>query len=101
MNNPILIYNELRDTYLKYIGSGMPFFYEQYDSERKQLLKEEGTICQPPIIEIVPQYKGVASLEQFCENENISTDWLSLYNVACFITTNQKSVSYININIMH
>ena len=53
MNNPIQIYNELRDTYLKYISSGIPFFNEQYDAERKELLKENGTICQPPIIEIV------------------------------------------------
>ena len=48
MNNPIQIYNELRDTYLKYISSGIPFFNEQYDAERKELLKENGTICQPP-----------------------------------------------------
>ena len=36
MNNPIQIYNELRDTYLKYISSGIPFFNEQYDAERKR-----------------------------------------------------------------
>ena len=40
MNNPIQIYNELRNAYLKYIGSGIPFFKEQYDVERKELLKE-------------------------------------------------------------
>jgi DEAD/DEAH box helicase domain-containing protein len=99
MNNPIQIYNELRDTYLKYISSGIPFFNEQYDAERKELLKENGTICQPPIIEIVPKYKEQASLEQFCKNENVSNE-LNLSNPVCFIITILRNVYYISINIM-
>ena len=47
MNNPIQIYNELRETYLKYISSGIPFFNEYYNEERNSLISEQGAICQP------------------------------------------------------
>ena len=95
MNNPIQIYNELRDTYLKYISSGIPFFNEQYDAERKELLKENGTICQPPIIEIVPKYKEQASLEQFCKNENVSNELAKFVQSGLFYNNNsEKRILY-------
>ena len=56
MNNPIKIYNDIRDAYLKYINSGLPFFRDEYNQERNELLKSVGTISQPPIIELVPKY---------------------------------------------
>lgn len=74
MNNPIKIYNSLYDTYIKYINSGLPFFRDEYNEERNELLKEQGTISQPPIIELVPKYQEKASLEAFCKNENVSLE---------------------------
>lgn len=74
MNNPIQIYNELRETYLKYISSGIPFFNEYYNEERNSLISEQGAICQPPIIEIVPKYKEYVSLEDFCKNEGVNSE---------------------------
>ena len=62
MNNPIKIYNEIREAYLKYINSGLPFFRDEYNLERNELLRTNGTICQPPIIELVPKYHERASL---------------------------------------
>ena len=53
MNNPIKIFNEIFDAYFKYINSGLPFCREEYNQERNALIQETGTICQPPIIEIV------------------------------------------------
>ena len=55
MNDPIKIYNQIRSSYYKYIGSGLPFFREEYNQERNELIEEAGTISQPPIIEIVPK----------------------------------------------
>lgn len=74
MNNPIEIYNNLRDIYLKYISSGMPFFNEEYNDERKALMNEPGTICQSPIIEVVPKYHQYKTLYDFCKDENVSFD---------------------------
>lgn len=44
MNNPIKIYNDIKDAYLKYINSGLPFFRDEYNQERNELLKSVGTI---------------------------------------------------------
>ena len=74
MNNPVKIYNDLLTVYLKYINSGLPFFRDEYNEERNALMREKGTISQPPIIEIVPKYKEHATLAQFCENEGVSKD---------------------------
>lgn len=90
MNNPIKIYNEILDAYLKYINSGLPFFREEYNEERNALLKETGTISQPPIIEIVPKYKEVATLDQFCEKEGVSKEINDFVNTGLF--TNGASV---------
>lgn len=74
MNDPIRIYKDLRNIYLKYISSGLPFFYDEYNEERKQLMKESGTICQPPILEIVPKYHEYKSLHELCLEQNIPLD---------------------------
>ena len=41
MNNPIKIFNEIFNSYLKYINSGLPFFREEYNNERNALIKED------------------------------------------------------------
>ena len=74
MNNPVKIYNNLLTVYLKYINSGLPFSRDEYNEERNALMREGGTISQPPIIEIVPKYKEQATLAQFCEKEGVSKD---------------------------
>lgn len=73
MNDPIKIYKGLRDVYLKYISSGLPFFNDEYNEERKSLMKDTGTICQPPILEIVPKYQEYMSLYDLCIKEGIPT----------------------------
>ena len=70
--NPIKIFNEIFDAYFKYINSGLPFCREEYNQERNALIQEPGTICQPPIIEIVPKYHEKATLKEFCKNEGVS-----------------------------
>lgn len=89
MNDPIKIYEDLKETYLKYINSGIPFFEEHYNSERNELMSETGTICQPPIVELVPQYKGKASIDDFCKDNNISSDLAEF--VQCGLFYNDRS----------
>lgn len=95
MNNPIKIFNEIFNSYLKYINSGLPFFREEYNNERNALIKEDGTICQPPIIEIVPKYHEKATLTDFCENENVSIELDEFVNTGLFVNnTTQKRMLY-------
>lgn len=84
MNNPIKIHNTLRDLYLKYINSGMPFFYDFYNREREELLLAESTICQPPIIEIVQKYKEECSIKELCRENNIDIDFANFVNSGLF-----------------
>lgn len=84
MNNPIQIFDELFKIYLKYINSGLPFSHEEFNAERNALLEEKGTICQPPIIELVPKYHEKATLKQFCIDEKVSMDINAFVNTGLF-----------------
>ena len=84
MNNPIKIHNTLRDLYLKYINSGMPFFYDFYNKEREELLLADSAICQPPIIEIVQKYKEECTIEALCLENNIDIDFANFVNRGLF-----------------
>ena len=75
MNNPLKIWQELRSIYLKYIDSGLPLINNHLTQERRNLYTQSGAICQPPIIELVPRYKEVATLKEACEELNISNDF--------------------------
>ena len=87
MNNPIKIYNEIKDAYLKYINSGLPFFREEYNKERNELLQATGTICQPPIIEIVPKYHERATLKEFCLSEGVGLEINDFINTGLFVNS--------------
>lgn len=84
MDNPIKIHRTLRELYLKYINSGMPFFSECYNNERNDLLLSDATICQPPIIEIVPKYEEECTIEDLCIRENIDIDFANFVNCGLF-----------------
>lgn len=90
MNDPIKIYNEIRDSYYKYIGSGLPFCREEYNQERNELIKEPGTISQPPIIEIVPKYHEKASLRDFCRIEGVDIELNDFVNCGLFTQGERK-----------
>lgn len=89
MNNPIKIFNEIFNSYLKYINSGLPFFRDEYNQERIALMSQSGTISQPPIIEIVPKYHEKATLEEFCQNEKVALELNDFVNTGLF-TNNSK-----------
>ena len=84
MNDPIKIYNEIRSSYYKYIGSGLPFFREEYNQERNKLIKETSTLSQPPIIEIVPKYHEKATLRDFCVVEGVDQELDDFVNCGLF-----------------
>lgn len=91
MNNPIKIFHEIFDAYIKYINSGLPFNREEYNQERNALIKEVGAICQPPIIEIVPKYHEKATLAEFCDKESISKELNDFVNTGLFVNNSQQA----------
>jgi len=75
MNNPIKIWEELQQIYLKYIDSGLPLKHEKLIQERKKLLNEKDVICKLPIIELVPKYPEKIGLSEACAKLGISNDF--------------------------
>lgn len=84
MNNPIQIWRELKNIYLKYIDSGLPLIDKGYALERRELYNQQGAICQPPIIELVQRYKEVASLKEACNELKIDTDFAEFAKCGLF-----------------
>lgn len=90
MNDPIKIFADIRNAYLKYISSGLPFFQKEYSQERDKLMEETGTICQPPIIELVTKYHEKASLRDFCAAESVSQELDDFVNTGLFTNSGQQ-----------
>lgn len=84
MNNPIKIWEELKTIYLKYIDSGLPLRDEHLIKERRKLYEEPGVICQPPIIELVPRYKEVCTLQEACNELNLEKDFADFSKTGLF-----------------
>ena len=89
MDNPIKIWRELREIYLKYIDSGLPLIRKELIRERRKLYEQGSAICQPPIIELVPSYEEVASLTQVC-NGNIDLDFANFAKQGLFPDVGKK-----------
>jgi Lhr-like helicase len=67
MSSPVTIHESLRDLYLRYLDSAMPLRHEALNSERQDLFRLDGSICQPPLIEPIPRYKETVTLAKACE----------------------------------
>src|SRR5258708_1314655 len=56
MSNPFTLFEDLRDTYLRYLDSPFDLRYPDLVSERRRLLDVDGRLYRQPIIEPVPAY---------------------------------------------
>lgn len=84
MENPLHVWQELKDIYLKYIETSLPLNNEKLVEERRKLYEQPASICQPPIIELVPRYKEVASLSQICKETGLDSDFASFVSCGLF-----------------
>ena len=58
MTNPIRLFNNLKDMYLRYLESPFDLRYDELSKERRALLDREGRIYRYPVIEPVPAYQS-------------------------------------------
>ncbi|MGD0905043.1 MAG: DEAD/DEAH box helicase, partial [Terracidiphilus sp.] len=56
MNNPIAVFQHLRDLYLRYLDSPLAIRYEGLREERRRLLDEDRRMWRQPLIEPTPVY---------------------------------------------
>lgn len=59
MSNPLAIFDDLRETYFRYLDSPFDLRYPDLVAERRALLDADGRLYRQPLIEPVPTY-------QFC-----------------------------------
>lgn len=58
MSNPIRVFENLRDMYLRYLDSPFDLRYSDLSAERRVLLDHDGRIYRRPLIEPVPTYRS-------------------------------------------
>ena len=58
MSNPIRFFENLRDTYLRYLDSPFDLRYPDLRAERRQLLDQDRRIYRYPLIEPIPAYRS-------------------------------------------
>ena len=54
MNNPIALFQNLREMYLRYINSPFNLRYDDLSRERKEMLDRDGFLWREPLIERGP-----------------------------------------------
>ncbi len=58
MSNPLRLFENLRDMYLRYLDSPFDLRYPDLTTERRRLLDQDGRIYRYPLIEPVPAYRS-------------------------------------------
>ena len=56
MNNPIAVFEHLRELYLRYLDSPLAIRYEVLRDERRRLLDQDRRMWRQPLIEPTPVY---------------------------------------------
>jgi len=56
MITPITLFDQLRQTYLRYLDSAFDLRYEPLVAERRAMLDRDGRLYREPLIEPIPPY---------------------------------------------
>lgn len=75
MSNPIAIFEDLRDTYLRYLDSPFDLRYPDLVAERRQLLDRDGRLYRRPLIEPVPAYQSSGQSFQQMAQVLLGSTW--------------------------
>ena len=75
MNNPLSLFRNLRDLYLRYLDSPFDLRYEDLVRERRALLDRDGYLWREPLIEPVPAYPKCESDFRGVAHELLDSSW--------------------------
>ena len=89
MDNPIKIHQELKDIYLKYLGTGLALRHKKLNDERNSLFSKNNIICREPIIELVPKYEEYKTLKEACIELGLDTDFADFASFGLFPKENK------------
>ena len=75
MNNPLALFRNLRDLYLRYLDSPFDLRYRDLVRERRALLDRDGYLWREPLIEPVPAYPPCGRNFRGMAHELLDTSW--------------------------
>ena len=58
MSNPLTLFDDLREMYLRYLDSPFDLRYPDLVAERRNLLNIDGRLFRQPLIEPIPAYQS-------------------------------------------
>jgi ATP-dependent helicase YprA (DUF1998 family) len=88
MTDPIALFDELREMYLRYLDSPFDLRYSDLIAERRALLNTDGRIFRQPLIEPVPAYQSSNRTFQAMAQALLSGTWSQneIADLASFIS---------------
>lgn len=75
MSNPIALFDDLREMYLRYLDSPFDLRYPDLVTERRALLNLDGRIFRPPLIEPTPAYEQIGQSFHGMAHSLLSPAW--------------------------
>jgi DEAD/DEAH box helicase domain-containing protein len=75
MNNPLAVFQNLRDLYLRYLDSPFDLRYADLVRERRTLLDRDGYLWRQPLIEPVPAYPSCGRVFRGVAHEALDATW--------------------------
>ena len=77
MTNPISLFDQLRQTYLRYLDSPFDLRYEPLVAERRTMLDRDGRLYREPLIEPVPPFVSSGRTFDVAVAEILGASWPS------------------------
>ena len=75
MSNPIALFEDLRDMYLRYLDSPFDLRYPDLVAERRALLNVDGRLFRQPLIEPIPAYQSSNQTFDAIAHARLGNSW--------------------------
>jgi ATP-dependent helicase YprA (DUF1998 family) len=75
MSNPIALFDDLREMYLRYLDSPFDLRYPELVAERRALLSVDGRLFRQPLIEPIPAYRSSNKTFQQIAHDHLGSSW--------------------------
>ena len=88
MSNPIVLFDQLREMYLRYLDSPFDLRYPNLVAERRDLLNVDGRLFRQPLIEPIPAYQSSNRTFQQIAQARLGNSWnpAEIANLADFVS---------------
>lgn len=90
MNNPLIIWNNIKETYKKYIDTSLPLAHRKLELERENLLNNGDLIARYPSIEFTPKYHEFKSIKEAVADLSLDSDFIQFTKAGLFEDINGK-----------